>query len=184
MKDILTLRCERCRKPFKRARSQHVHRIKRGIAAAFCSRTCSGMARRTSHAEKKKRKADYDACYRTKHARRLKRQKKEHFARTYDPDAARVERKKRAHEHADYIRRYYADPKHKSVKVAYDLDRRAAAFGPYADAYKLLIVLNRELLKRAPDKYERAKARGYYDEGGIGWTRNELTKSRRAMVRN
>ncbi len=163
---LLSLLCETCRKAFCRERSQQIHRKKRGMRRSFCSRKCAGKARRIGRtdAEKKARKQEYDERYRASNRRRLARNKAAWFRRNYDPIAARETRKKSAKRHAEYIRRYNAEPKHKKEKADYDLTRRASEYGEFAGAYKLLLRLYR-----------------YYDQGGRGWQRNELSKSRRAI---
>jgi hypothetical protein len=175
----LWLQCENCRKRFQRERSQQAHRIRRGCKEVFCSMQCRGKSRRTSEASRVLRKKLYDERYRAKNRILLIEKKAAYHRRTYDKDEARKLRKKRMAWHVEYCRRYYSDPKRKADKVRYDLEYRASKYGPYAEAYKAMVRLNKELLKLAPDKYERLKARGYYEHGGRGWQRRELTRSRR-----
>jgi len=152
-------RCDFCKQAFKRQPSQM--RCKR----KFCSLQCFGGSRRIDKApeQKKAEKAAYDREYRTKNRALLKAKKRAYFEKTYDPEAARIKRKRGAKRHAEYIKAYYADPKNKAAKVAYDADRRAAVFGPFSDAYKVYLLLKQRVLQQLPDKYERLKATGYYD---------------------
>ena len=92
----------------------------------------------------------------------LREKKRESWRRTYDPATARVERKKRSKYHTAYCREYYADPVKKREKVEYDIQRRGRAYADFAEAWRLLIELEREIRTRCPDKYERQKARGYF----------------------
>lgn len=64
---------------------------------------------------------------------------------------------------AEYARRYNADPTNRAAKSEYDLARRAAAYGEHADAYRLLLELQTVIRRMEPDRYLRARARGYYD---------------------
>ena len=134
------------------------------------------MARRVgrSKAEARLLKAEYDMNYREAMREELAEKKRNYFKRTYDPDAAREHRRTRAFDHTAYCRRYYADPKRKAEKVEYDKWRRAGLLvGEYAECLVLLIELKKEIIKQVPDRYERMKARGYYD------TQQERAKWRR-----
>jgi len=126
---------------------------------------CAGAAKakHIPRDEKVAAKAAYDREYRAANRAMLKAKKAAYFQRTYDPAIAADERKSRAPAHAEYIKRYYADPRRKAEKVAYDADRRASAYGEFADAHKALVALKKEVIKLCPDKYERMKARGYYE---------------------
>jgi len=42
------------------------------------------------------------------------------------------------------------------------IQRRGRAYADFAEAWRLLIELEREIRTRCPDKYERQKARGYF----------------------
>lgn len=132
----------------------------------YCNKRCSGLGRRTdtrSETEKKADKAAYDRTYRAVNRSKLKRMRAAYFQRTYDPDAARAGRKKHMRRHVEYCRRYYADPKRHAAKVAYDLERRATEYGAWGEAYKVLLLLQRKVRELLPDRYERAKARGYFE---------------------
>lgn len=86
----------------------------------------------------------YDAEYRRKNRAMLKAKKAAYHLATYDPDAARIKRKKRAASHAEYCRQ----PSYKLWKREYDRRLRAREYGPFADAYQLTIDLNREIKSR------------------------------------
>lgn len=143
-----------------------VNRAKRDGRRIFCGRRCSGLARRKPKLparERKAKKAAYDVVYRAHLADEIREKKREYFQRTYDPVKAARERKKKMAWHVAYCRKYYADPKRKAAKVAYDKRRRYSQYGEFSSAARLLTRLQKEICKLSPDRYERAKARGYYD---------------------
>lgn len=143
-----------------------VNRARRLGYAVYCSRTCSGLARRLERSgdELRSLKAAYDVEYRARNLETIRQKKAARFQRTYDPSKAREHRKARMPYHVEYCRRYYADPVKKQEKVEYDIRVRGAQYADYFEAWRLLIELEREIRTRLPDKYERAKARGYYDK--------------------
>ena len=65
----------------------------------------------------------------------------------------------------DAFAAYYADPKRKQEKVDYDQRRRDAKYAEYAECHRLLIELQNLVRTLEPSGYERAKARGYYNNG-------------------
>ncbi len=123
----------------------------------YCDRTCAGLARRISAGQKKRRKSVYDARRRAERAAEISAEKRAYYQRTRDPEKERERRRANMHRHVEYCRR----PEYVEGKAAYDLDRRAAEYGPYADAYLLLLDLEREIRSRATS-YDRRVARGYY----------------------
>lgn len=112
----------------------------------FCSRRCSGLSRRT-WVPKKQKKADkrlYDMEYRRKNRAALKAKKHAYYKRTRDPEKERAIRKARMHLHVEYCRQ----PEYRVKKQAYDQQRRDSAYGPFAEAARLAINLNREIKGR------------------------------------
>ncbi len=165
MKVVVT--CAHCRKRYQVERG-HLNRSRKRKAKTFCSQKCTGAERHRlmgkSEAQQVVEKQAYDAEYRRKNRRLLKAKKAARFRATYDPEKARKERKARMPYHVKYCRKYYSDPKKKRAKFRYDQDRRfQAAYGDFAPAAKVLLQLERLIRQRCPDKYERARARGYYD---------------------
>lgn len=142
------------------------NRAMAGTGRVFCGQRCFGLSRRKPKppkAERRAKKAAYDLIRRTLLADEMRAEKREYHKRTYDPVKARKVRLARAAWHLEYCRKYYADPKRKAAKVRYDQRRRSAMFGQFAGAHRLLVKLKKEICKRQPDRYERAKARGYYN---------------------
>jgi len=179
---FVTLTCAGCDARFDRRAAEVKYRRKAGIRRTFCSQACVGAEKHRrlgkSLTQKKRDKSLYDRLYRARNREALRRKKAAYFQCTYDPEEARLARRKNAARHAEYIRRYYADPSNKAAKVAYDKARRAAEYGDFADAYGLLLELQREVIQRCPDKYERLKARGYYERI------NTTKRQRRAECRS
>lgn len=146
-----------------------------------CSRVCDGIARRKHKTpeQKKAEKAEYDREYRRKNRAMLKAKKAERFRQTYDPVKAAVERKKRAHKHAEYCRR----PEYVAWKREYDKQYRAKRdYGDYAEVYFALRDLETEILSNTTrveigvqngtlcksQKRKRAYARSQRAESEIG----------------
>jgi len=153
-----SFRCAHCRKRAERP-AGHVNRSRRIGMALYCSRRCSGLARRDgkTKAQRVEEKRIYDAAYRKRNRALLKRKKAAYFRATYDPDKARIERKKRAKQHAEYCRR----PAYKRWKRQYDARYRAKEYGEFADAYRVLLEVNREVRKRI-DSYESKRQQGTF----------------------
>jgi hypothetical protein len=144
---LIPFTCPQCRKPAYKPVSA-VNRARAAEAPIYCGRVCAGLARRKpekTKAQKVAEKAAYDAEYRIKNKEMLRAKRAAYFQRTYDPEAARIERKKRAAFHAEYCRQ----PSYKLWKAEYDRRRRAQAFGEFADAYTLTLELNREIKARS-----------------------------------
>ena len=159
------MRCAHCKRQIPRHKLpwRRYQTRERNTTRVFCDRRCFGLARRNrkSKAQRVAEKAVYDRAYRQKNLTRITAKRAAYFRRTYDPARAARERKKRARWHVAYCRRYYSDPRRKAEKVAYDQTRRANSYCEYAEAYKLLLLLTREV--RKVDAYERRRQRGYYD---------------------
>lgn len=165
--------CARCGRQ-KVKRTGCVNRARAAGSKLYCGRRCSGMARRIerSIADKKSAKAAYDRGYRARDPQRRRADKAAYYQRTRDPVKERARRQARLQEHRAYITAYNADPANKAAKAEYDRDFRAAEYGEFAEAHKLLVQLEREIRSRAT-KYERAVARGYYQRCAQQRKRNE-----------
>jgi hypothetical protein len=144
---LLPFTCPQCGKPACKPAGA-VNRAHAIGAPIYCGKVCAGLARRKppkTKAQKVAEKAAYDAEYRTKNREMLRAKKAAHFQRTYDPEAARIERKKRAAFHAEYCRQ----PSYRLWKAEYDRRRRASVYGEFADSYTLTMELNREIKSRS-----------------------------------
>jgi hypothetical protein len=119
---------------------------------------------------KKQRKAAYDKEYRKLNRARIKANHATYFQRTYDPAKAARERKKRMPEHVKYCRQSW----YRAYKREYDKRRRAARFGGFADAYKVLLQLVKEVKKQMPDRFER-----YAQTGRQQWNPTNQERRRR-----
>jgi hypothetical protein len=166
MPDVASERCtcDHCGKPFERRIGQANR-----CPHTYCGRKCFSLSRRVprTDAEKKARKLEYDRRRRAEKGDELRAQKREHYHRTFCPEkgkALRAKRKAAGHDHSAYCRDYYSDPKKKAAKTAYDRERKAKErYGDMWEAAIALQDLTAEVIKQQPDKYERMKARGYYD---------------------
>jgi hypothetical protein len=118
--------------------------------------------------DKKLRKAAYDRRYRKLNRERIRANHAAYFQRTYDPIKAAKERKKKMPEHVKYCRQLW----YRAYKREYDRKRRANRFGAFADAYKVLLQLVKEVRKQMPDRFER-----YAQSGRQQW--NPINQARR-----
>ena len=148
--------CQNCHCEFECATGAFNRARKNGFRV-FCSRSCAGMARRSTASlpERRAAKAEYDRLYREKNFARIKAKKAEYFRRTYDSDEARVARKERMPLHVEYCRR----PEYQAWKSEYDRQRRASEYGEFAECYLLTLEIRRESLTQADD-YEIRKSAG------------------------
>lgn len=113
-------------------------------------------------------KARYDKRYRERNRERIRANHASYFQRTYDPVKAAKERKKRMPYHVKYCRQ----PWYVAWKREYDKRRRASKFGAFADAYKVLLKLVKEVKKQMPDRFDR-----YAQAGRQQW--NPINQERR-----
>jgi hypothetical protein len=138
-----------------------VNRAAKIGAPLYCDRVCYGLARRravpVTKAQLVERKRLYDMEYRRKNLARITAQKATHYQATRDPERERAIRKANMPRHIEYCRR----PVYRAKKAEYDAKVRAAEYGAFAEAYRLLLYLEREIRSRATS-YERLKAKGYY----------------------
>lgn len=154
----IRITCAHCGKDADLERG-HVNRARQRGMRLFCGRKCGGLGRRKPPVPKSVRrllKAIYDTEYRKKNRALLKAKKAAYFQRTYDPAAARIERKKRAAAHAEYCRR----PEYRRWKQSYDRKHLAKKnYGPFAEAALLTMDLNRTI-KEQMNGHEIRQANG------------------------
>lgn len=134
-----------------------IRRAQREGKPLYCNRVCFGKTRRVTLSQKREAKRVYDAQYRTENAPEINAKKAAYYRRTRDPVKERERRRENMDWHVEYCRR----PEYRAYKSAYDRERSANEYGEYAEAYLLLLDLEREIRSRATS-YERRKARGYY----------------------
>jgi len=142
----MKIKCAHCKKSADKPPGA-VNRARKAGLRIFCGRRCSGLGRRKHIPKAVKRvlKAIYDAEYRRQNRAMLKAKKRAYFARTYDPEKARIERKKTMPRHIEYCRR----PEYKRWKQAYDRKHLAKKhYGPFAEVVMLTMDLNREIKGR------------------------------------
>jgi hypothetical protein len=136
-----------------------IRRAQREDKPLYCNRVCSGMARRDHRTpdQKKEAKRGYDAQRRAEKAAEISVRKAAYYQRTRDPVKERARRAANMDRHVELCRR----PEYRDYKSDYDREYRAREYGEYAEAYLLLLDLEREIRSRAT-WYERRKAKGYY----------------------
>lgn len=145
----MKITCAYCGKHTDR-HARDVNRSRKFGWALYCDRACAGKGRRSGKTaeQKKVEKRDYDAKRRTVLAKQIKAKKAEYHKRTYDPEKAAVERKKRMPWHVEYCRR----PEYRAWKKDYDRQYRARKrYGAWADAFLMMMDLNSEIRSRACD---------------------------------
>lgn len=150
--------CGHCGETASKA-AGHVNRARDRGLNLYCNRRCAGFGRRThkTKTQKVEEKRLYDAEYRTKNAALLKAKKAARHKATYDPKAAALIRKARMPLHVEYCRR----PAYRAKKKVYDSKRRAAVYGPAAEAFMMLLDLNREIKGRMTN-HEIRQANGTF----------------------
>ena len=157
MTRLVTITCPVCKSKCGKP-AGHVNRSRKSGAPIYCSKECSGIARRKNitEREKKKRKAAYDREYRAKNSDRIKANKAEYFQKAYDPEDAAVKRakvKKESPEIEARRREYMASDVYKSRKKKYDRRYRAAVnYGPeWGECMALALDVRDECLSQSSD---------------------------------
>lgn len=123
----------------------------------YCDRVCAGAARRVPPERKKETKRIYDARRQVELAIEISAANAARYQRTRDPKKERERRRTNMPRHVEYCRQ----PEYRKYKADYDREYRSREYGEYAEAYLLLLDLEREIRSRA-SWYERHKAQGYY----------------------
>lgn len=166
--------CAHCGKIAVKSASA-VNRARRQGAPIYCGRQCF-QASRTARVAwktdvvKKQEKAAYDRERRARLADQIKAEKAAYHKRTYDPDIARVRRKKNMARHVEYCRQ----PEYKEYKRSYDKRHRATKeYGEFAECFLIADSIRNEVLARS-SAYEI-----YYQKGRI----NRTNKNKREHTR-
>jgi hypothetical protein len=159
---MTTMICPQCAAQFE-TRAGHVNRAAKTGAPLYCGRACAGMARRLpmpkSAEQKKAEKAAYDREYRERIGDKLAAKKRAWYEANRPQVLAQMTeyRKTRMPQHVEYCRR----PEYRALKHEYDRKRNEAKYQEWADAWRLLLDLEKEIRSRAT-AYERRVANGYY----------------------
>lgn len=149
--------CPHCERTVEKATGL-VNRARKAGLTIYCSKICSGLARRVwkPDEQKKTEKWLYDLLRRNRLRDRLKAEKAAHHKLTYDPEKARIVRAKNMPRHVEYCRR----PEYRAKKVEYDKVRQAKRnFGEFYEAALLVGDLNTEVRSRI-SKYESSLING------------------------
>lgn len=168
--------CTQCRRRFRRERGQLNRALKASPGKLYCSRKCTGLARRDPGAlhrqpldVRRAKKAAYDVRYRTLNLEEIREKKREYHKRSYTYEKARekreaTKRRRGKHYHRDLCRRRFErNPALRRGKRLSDRARRyRLGYGEFRECAALLWKLEREISARYPSGYERRKARGYY----------------------
>ena len=114
-------------------------KVHKGCKNAYCSRECSGLARRKNKTEQQKKaeKRLYDALYRIRNKPILQIKKAEYFKKDYseNPEKYKAIRRKRYKQHLEYLN----TPEYKAYKKEYDRKYRAKKYyGEYWESNLLL----------------------------------------------
>ena len=149
-------------------------------APLYCGRECSGLARRSGKTaeQKKAEKAEYDRKRLAELSERIKAEKRAY----YEANRGRLlekmaeYRKIRMPHHVEYCRR----PEYKAYKHEYDTKRNEAEYGEFAEAWRLLLELEKEIRSKA-SAYERRVANGYYTRSAQR-RRRELCRLKKSLT--
>lgn len=150
--------------------ASEVNRAKRVDARLFCDKSCAGQARRSrkTREERRAEKARYDKQRREELRGSLLKEKREAYramVRNRSDELRRKQKEQRARQKASgYRNQYIRSERYKKYKHEYDTSKRSRKrYGEFAECHRLLLELEKEIRRRCPDKYERLKARGYYE---------------------
>lgn len=122
-------------------------------------------------------KAAYDRDYRKKNAVRIKADHAAYFQRTYDPVKAAIERKKKMPVHVEYCRQ----PIYRAYKQGYDRQRRASVYGPFAEAYHVLLLLRAEIRRQMPNRFERYQQAGTHQWNPLTYAKKNQRRQHRGI---
>jgi len=172
------MRCARCDSEFFASVGRTNAAAKIG-APLYCGKACAGLARRKPKAQEQKRaeKAEYDRNRRNdiEAAQRRKAQRKAYYQANRERLLAEMAeyRKVRMPAHVEYCRR----PEYKAKKHEYDKKRNEQEYADFAEAWRLLLEVEKEIRSQA-SAYERRVANGYYTRNAQK-RRRELWQARK-----
>jgi hypothetical protein len=176
----MRLICPQCSIAFDRNAS-HVNRSMKNGAPLYCGMACAGLARRVepkTDEQKRAAKAEYDRNRRAEKGIELRAKKMAAYYADHKRNLAHAKeyRKIRMPKHVEYCRR----PEYKSYKHEYDIKRNSQEYADFAEAWRLLIELEKEIRSQA-SAYERRVANGYYLRSAQK-RRRELWAQRKSMT--
>jgi hypothetical protein len=154
--------CCRCGVAFDREAGA-VNRAKKMGAPLYCGTACAGLARRLptpkTPEQKRAEKSAYDRKRRAEkgEALRVKRMAAYYANHAENLARAKQQRKKRMPYHVEYCRQ----PEYRAKKHEYDIRRGGEGYADFAEAWRLLLDLEKEIRSQAT-AYERRVANGYY----------------------
>lgn len=153
--------CAHCGITFSASLSA-ANRSSRGGHPLYCSRACFGLSRRSGKSidEKRLAKAAYDKARRAGPRRaELLAEKRAHYRANKEAIAEKQRAYRAAHmdRHVEYCRQ----PEYRAKKHVYDATRSESEYGDFAEAWRLLQELEKEIRSQAT-AYERRVANGYY----------------------
>lgn len=160
-------RCPHCKKWFQPVTGAANRADKIG-APLYCSRVCSGLARRVNRSaeEKKAAKAAYDLQRRSELGEVLRKKKRDAYYLRHDENKAKAAELRKTPEYKAKHLAYLSTPEYRAKKKDYDEELRKAEYGDFAETWRLLLGLEKEIRSRQ-SSYERRKARGYYTRAAI-----------------
>lgn len=168
--------CPQCSAAFE-ALTGCANRADKIGAPLYCGRECAGLARRLpkTQEQRKAEKAAYDREYRKRDPEALKAYKALYYQEFRDREKERAARQARMPAHVEYCRR----PEYLAKKHEYDIARACAELGEWADVWRLLLDLEKEIRSQAT-AYERRVANGYYTRNAQK-RRRELWQQRKQL---
>lgn len=154
----MRVRCPRCGIDFL-TKAGRFNKAEKISAPLYCGKECASASRRVERTEEEKKalKAAYDREYRKRDPEAMKAYKALYYQETRDPERERAIRRAKMPQHVEYCRR----PEYKAWKHEYDIQKNAQEYGEFADAWRLLLDLEKEIRSQAT-AYERRVANGYY----------------------
>lgn len=173
--------CSYCTQPFESCAGR-VNRATKIGSPLYCGRACAGLARRISIGPeaKKAKKSEYDKARRAALGERLREEKRAAYYAKHDENLrkqAELRRKPGEYEkHLEYLR----TPEYRAKKQQYDQDLRKAEYGDFAETWRLLLDLEKEIRSRQ-SSYERRKARGYYTRASVNRRREAWQLRKNSM---
>lgn len=143
---MIKVNCDHCGKESEKPTGA-VNRSRVDGKPIYCNKTCFGLANRSgkTEAQKIEDKRLYDIRYRKRNPEERAIKRAASYQKNRNPEKERIDRKKRAHLHAEYCR----TPEYKAWKKEYDMKYRAKKnYGEYAEAFLINQELQGEIYER------------------------------------